>query len=295
MNAKRLDTNDKITALYERLSRDDDLNGDSNSVVNQKKMLEDYAAQHGFTNIRHYTDDGYSGGSFDRPGWKRMVADIEAGKVGAVIAKDMSRIGREYLQTGFYTEVFFRQHGVRFIAIGNGIDSSDQSTGEFAPILNVMNEFYLKDCSKKIKAAYQVRAKAGKRVANNAIYGYKKDPQDKHQWLIDEEAAAVVKRIYQMAVNGDGPAVIARKLREDHIEKPSVYLATLLNYSVKNDELESAYMILGLSADSSLSEVKKAHRALAAKFHPDSGTQKNSAEFIRVQKAYELIIEKNGQ
>ena len=108
MNAKRLDTNDKITALYERLSRDDDLNGDSNSVVNQKKMLEDYAAQHGFTNIRHYTDDGYSGGSFDRPGWKRMVADIEAGKVGAVIAKDMSRIGRDYLQVGLYTEVMFR-------------------------------------------------------------------------------------------------------------------------------------------------------------------------------------------
>lgn len=223
MNSRQ--TVEKNTALYERLSRDDEIAGDSNSIRNQKSYLESYAAEHGFSNCVHYTDDGWSGGNFERPSWKRLIADIEAGKIGTVIAKDMSRIGREYLQTGFYTEVFFRKHGVRFIAIGNGIDSNDQSTGEFAPILNVMNEFYLKDCSKKIKAAYQVRAKAGKRVANNAIYGYKKDPQDKHQWLIDEEAAAVVKRIYQMAVNGDGPAVIARKLREDHIEKPSVYLA----------------------------------------------------------------------
>ena len=138
MNAKRLDTNDKITALYERLSRDDELHGDSNSVVNQKKMLEDYAAQHGFTNVRHYTDDGYSGGSFDRPGWKRMVADIEAGKVGVVIAKDMSRIGRDYLQVGLYTEVMFREKGIRFIAVANGVDSIDRKTEEFAPFLNII-------------------------------------------------------------------------------------------------------------------------------------------------------------
>ena len=139
MNSRQ--TVEKITALYERLSRDDEIAGDSNSIRNQKRYLESYAAEHGFSNCVHYTDDGWSGGNFERPSWKRLIADIEAGKIGTVIAKDMSRIGREYLQTGFYTEVFFRQHGVRFIAIGNGIDSSDQSTGEFAPILNVMNEF----------------------------------------------------------------------------------------------------------------------------------------------------------
>ena len=133
-------TEEKITALYERLSRDDELVGDSNSIINQKSYLEDYAAKHGFANCVHYNDDGYSGATFDRPAWKRMMADIEAGKVGVVLAKDMSRIGRDYLQTGFYTEVLFRQHGVRFIAIGNGVDSDDASTGEFAPFLNIMNE-----------------------------------------------------------------------------------------------------------------------------------------------------------
>ena len=137
MNTKRLDTK-KITALYERLSRDDEFSGDSSSILTQKKFLEDYAAQHGFTNCVHYTDDGWSGGSFDRPDWNRMIADIEAGKIGCVIAKDMSRIGRDYLQTGFYTEVTFRQHDVRFIAVANGVDSDVQGSGEFAPFLNVM-------------------------------------------------------------------------------------------------------------------------------------------------------------
>lgn len=131
-------TEGKITALYERLSRDDELMGDSNSIINQKKYLEDYAAQHGYSSCVHYTDDGWSGGNFDRPDWKRMVADIEAGKVGCVLVKDMSRVGRDYLQTGFYTEVFFRQYGVHFIAIANNVDSDDSSSNEFAPFLNIM-------------------------------------------------------------------------------------------------------------------------------------------------------------
>ena len=135
-----IQTEGKITALYERLSRDDDLSGDSNSIINQKKYLEAYAAQQGYENITHYTDDGWSGGNFERPAWKRLIADIEAGKVAHVLAKDMSRIGRDYLQTGFYTEVMFRQHGVHFIAIANNVDSNDQSSNEFAPFLNIMNE-----------------------------------------------------------------------------------------------------------------------------------------------------------
>ncbi len=136
---KRLET-EKITALYERLSHDDELQGPSNSILNQKTMLENYAAQHGFTNISHYTDDGWSGANFDRPSWKQLLADIEAGKVGIVLTKDMSRIGRDYLQTGFYTEVLFQQKGVRFIAVSNGVDSSDTTSSEFAPFLNLMNE-----------------------------------------------------------------------------------------------------------------------------------------------------------
>jgi site-specific DNA recombinase len=224
MNTKRLDT-EKITALYERLSRDDELSGDSNSILTQKKFLEDYANQQGFTNLAHYTDDGWSGGSFDRPDWNRLIADIEAGKVSCVIAKDMSRIGRDYLQTGFYTEVMFRQHDVRFIAVVNGVDSDVQGSGEFAPFLNVMNEWYLRDCSRKQCAAYQVRGKAGIPTTNNAIYGYKKDPEDKSHWLIDEEAAEVVRRIFHLCVEGYGSQQIANILTANQVERPSYYLA----------------------------------------------------------------------
>ena len=147
----------RITALYERLSRDDELAGESNSISNQKSLLLSYVAQHGFSNCVHYTDDGWSGGNFERPDWKRLIADIEAGKIGAVLVKDMSRVGRDYLQTGFYTEVFFRQHGIRFIAIANGVDSANQSSGEFVPFLNIMNEWYLRDCSRKITASFRTK------------------------------------------------------------------------------------------------------------------------------------------
>ncbi len=224
MNAKRLEP-DKITALYERLSHDDELIGDSNSIINQKTMLEGYAAQHGFTNVVHYTDDGWSGANFERPSWKRLIADVEAGKVGCVIAKDMSRIGRDYLQTGFYTEVLFRQHDVRFIAISNGVDSADNNSGEFAPFLNIMNEWYVRDCSRKMRAQYQVRGNSGKPVTNMIPYGFKKDPDKKHHWLVDEEAADVIRRIFQLSIEGKGPLTIAKILMEDKVERPSYYLA----------------------------------------------------------------------
>lgn len=219
-------SDNKIDALYERLSRDDELSGESNSIVNQKIMLENYAAQNGFTNIRHYTDDGYSGGNFERPAWKQLVADIESGKVRTVIAKDMSRIGRDYLQTGFYTEILFRENGVRFIAITNGVDSNIEGSGEFAPFLNIMNEWYIRDCSRKQKAAFKARGMSGKRVSNNCIYGYKKDPENKDHWLIDEEAAAVVRRIFNLSIEGKGPGQIARILMNDKVERPSYYFGT---------------------------------------------------------------------
>lgn len=218
-------TEEKITALYERLSKDDGVSEESNSIINQKIMLEKYAKDNGFSNTAHYTDDGYSGGNFERPSWKQLVADIEDGKVGCVIAKDMSRIGRDYLQTGFYTEVLFRQHGVRFIAISNGVDSDIEGSNEFAPFLNIMNEWYLRDCSRKSKAAHKARSDAGKPTSSSAIYGYKKDPEDKNHWIIDEEAAAVVKRIFNLTIEGKGPGQIARILKADKIERPSMYLA----------------------------------------------------------------------
>ena len=217
-------TEDKITALYERLSRDDDLAGDSNSIQTQKRYLESYAEQNGYTNIVHYTDDGWSGGNFDRPDWKRLIRDIEAGLVGTVLVKDMSRVGRNYLQTGFYTEIFFREHGVHFIAIANNVDNEDQSSNEFAPFLNIMNEWYLRDQSRKVAAAYKVKGNSGKPTTNNAIYGYKKDPGDKDHWLIDEEAAAVVRRIFRLSVEGHGPYDISAILTAERVESPAYYL-----------------------------------------------------------------------
>lgn len=171
----------RITALYERLSRDDELAGDSNSIVNQKKMLEDYAKSNGYTDLVHFTDDGYSGGNFDRPGWKEMLRQIEDGSIGAVMVKDMSRVGRDYLQVGFYTEVFFREKGVHFVAISNGVDSDINTSSEFAPFLNIMNEWYLRDCSRKIKAVLQAKGRDGKPITNNPPYGYIKDPEDKNR------------------------------------------------------------------------------------------------------------------
>jgi len=218
-------TEGKITALYERLSRDDELTGDSNSIVNQKKYLEGYAEQQGYDNCIHYTDDGYSGGNFERPAWKRLIADVEAGKIAHIIVKDMSRIGRDYLQTGFYTEVMFRQYGVHFVAVANNVDSDDLNSNEFAPFLNIMNEWYLRDLSKKQRAAIKVKGESGKPTSNSAIYGYKKDPNDKHHWLIDEEAAEVVRRIFRLTIDGFGPYEIARILFDDKIETPAVYFA----------------------------------------------------------------------
>ena len=215
----------RITALYERLSRDDEAQGDSNSIVNQKRLLEQYAQKNGYENVVHYTDDGYSGGNFDRPGWKRLVEDIQSEKVKTLIVKDMSRIGRNYLEVGFYTEVMFREKGVHFIAVGNGVDSDVQGSGEFAPFLNIMNEYYIRDCSRKITATLQMKGKSGKHMCGNIIYGYKADPEDKEHWIIDKEAADVVRRIYRLCIEGNGPFQISKILKADKVECPSYYLA----------------------------------------------------------------------
>lgn len=215
-----------ITALYERLSRDDDQLGDSNSIVNQKSYLTSYAADHGHANCRHYTDDGFSGGNFERPGWKQLIADIDAGLVGTVIAKDLSRIGRDYIQTGFYTEVYFRRKGVRFIAIGNGVDTMNPISSEFAPFMNVLNEMYLRDQSKKMRTFFRQRGSSGKPTNTLCVYGYRKDPADKNHWLVDDEAAVVVYRIFQMAIDCHGPYEIARVLSNEKVQCPAYYNAT---------------------------------------------------------------------
>ena len=213
----------KITALYERLSQDDDRVGESGSIQNQKTMLEAYAAQHGFCNVVHFTDDGFSGKDFNRPGWQAMIAEIEAGNVATVIVKDMFRVGRNYLETGFYTEVFFREKGVRFISIANGIDSQNSESVEFAPFLNIMSEWHLKNTSRSIKAAKKTQGMAGKRLTTFPIYGYKYDPEDKEKWIIDPEAAAVVRRLYQFIIAGHGTHSIARILVGEKILSPTYH------------------------------------------------------------------------
>lgn len=217
----------KITALYERLSRDDELAGESNSIINQKRILEEYALNNGFQNLVHFTDDGFSGTNFNRPDWKRLIAEVEAGNVGTVIVKDMSRVGRDYLQVGFYTEVLFRDRSVRFIAIGNNVDSQNRESNEFAPFLNIINEWYARDTSRKIKAVLHAKGRDGKHMTNQAVYGYRKDPEDKNKWLVDEEAADVVRRIFRLTLEGRGPYQIARVLTDEKVVRPSVHVAQI--------------------------------------------------------------------
>ena len=185
-----------ITALYERLSRDDDSAGESNSIQNQKRYLEDYARQHGFTNIRHYSDDGYTGTNFNRPGFMQMLADIDAGLISTVIVKDMSRFGRNYLEVGLYTEIHFPEKGVRFIAINSNVDSDNPTENEFTPFLNVINEWYAKDTSRKICAIFKSRMSEGLRCSGSVPYGYIRLHGDKQTLVVDDEAAAVVRRIF---------------------------------------------------------------------------------------------------
>lgn len=288
----------KITALYERLSRDDDQVGDSNSIVNQKKYLESYAEQRGYSNCIHYTDDGWSGGNFERPAWKRLVADIEAGKVAHVLVKDMSRIGRDYLQTGFYTEVMFRQHDVHFVAIANSVDSDDQNSNEFAPFLNIMNEWYLRDLSRKQKAAIRVKGESGKPTTNCAIYGYKKEPGDKYTWHIDEEAAAVVRRIFRLTVEGKGPYDIARILFEDKVETPAVYFGKQKKGVWKSkEEFPNPYNWSGYIVGGIFSKPEYMGHTVNFRSHKQSYKDKNAVmnpkeDWLIFENTHEAIVDK---
>lgn len=217
----------KITALYERLSRDDDLTGESNSIINQKKYLEDYARRNGFGNIRHFTDDGFSGVNFNRPGFQALIKEVEAGNVATIIVKDMSRLGRNYLQVGFYTEVLFPQKDVRFLAINNSIDSDNASDNDFAPFLNIMNEWYAKDTSNKIKAVFDARMKDGKRCSGSIPYGYNRLPTDKQTLVVDPMASEVVKHIFLLANDGKSPREIA-EISEKVFDKSALSIPSSL-------------------------------------------------------------------
>lgn len=208
---------DRWIALYVRLSRDDDNEGDSNSISNQIAILTKYAKDHGITNYKIYKDDGYSGTNFNRPGFQEMLSDIERGLVSTVIVKDMSRFGRNYLEVGMYTEIMFPDKDVRFIAVNDGVDS-EREDNDFTPFRNIINEWYAKDTSKKIRAVFKAKGMSGKRVSTQAPYGYVRDADG--NLLVDEDSAPVVKLIFQLAAEGNGPGKIARTLREMEIVTP---------------------------------------------------------------------------
>ena len=211
---------DKITALYCRLSQDDGLE-ESNSITNQKSILAAFARDNGFSNPKFYVDDGVSGTTFERDGFKAMMSDIEAGKVGIVITKDLSRLGRDYLKTGEYIEIIFPDYDVRYIAINDNVDTF-KSENELMAFKNIFNDWFARDTSKKIKAVFKAKGQSGKHLGRPP-YGYKSSEQDKNIWEIDDEAAAVVRNIFQMCIEGFGPAQIARKLREQEILIPTAY------------------------------------------------------------------------
>ena len=213
----------EITALYERLSRDDELQGESNSIVNQKSLLEKYAKDNGFKNIQHFTDDGYTGTNFKRPAWQELIELVHEGKISTIIVKDMSRIGRNYLEVGMYTEMLFVEKHIRFIAISNGVDSFLQQDNDFTPFLNIINEFYVRDTSKKIRAVMKLKGEAGEHLCTNPPYGYMKDPENKKLWIIDEDAAVNVRRIFELCMGGYGPSQIARILKSEKVLIPSAY------------------------------------------------------------------------
>lgn len=228
----------KITPLYERLSRDDELQGESNSISNQKLMLEDYARRNGFPRPTHFTDDGISGTRFDRPGFNAMMAEVEAGHVEAIIVKDMSRLGRDYLKVGQIMELLRQKH-VRLIALNDGVDSF-RGDDDFTPFRNIMNEWYARDTSKKIRSTFQAKGKTGKHLTGTVIYGYLWD-ESRTRWIVDPDAAAVVRLIFQMTMDGYGPYQIANRLSADHVEIPSVHLARYGEGVNKNKTVKDIY------------------------------------------------------
>lgn len=199
--------NTKMTALYCKLSRDDELQGDSKSIKNQIVILQKYADDNGFTNAEFFVDDGVSGTTFDRPAFQDIIAEMDNGNISTIIVKDMSRLGRDYLKVGYYTEIAFPETSARFIDVNNGMDNANQQDSDFTPFLNIIKEWYAKDTSKKIKAVFKAKEESEKTLCVNVPYGYKKDPEDKTHWIIDEPAEEIVRSIFKMCIEGYCPSL----------------------------------------------------------------------------------------
>ena len=229
-----------ITALYCRLSQEDERLGESLSIENQRLMLQKYAEEHRFPNIQFYVDDGFSGADFNRPDFKRMMNDVECGKVGIVIVKDQSRLGRDYLQTGMLMEITFPQYDVRFIAINDGVDSAN-GVSDFSGIKNYFNDFYARDTSRKIRAVQRAKGERGERVSSATPYGYMRNPENKKELIPDPETAPVVKRIFEMCANGMGVGKICDVLTKDSILAPSVYMFQRTGKRIGQPDLSRPY------------------------------------------------------
>ena len=282
---------EKITAIYCRLSRDDDLAGDSNSIIHQKDMLTRYARERNFPNVSVYSDDGWSGTNFERPDWKRLISDIEAGKVGIVLVKDLSRVGRDYLRVGFYTEVTFPQNGVRFIAVNNGVDSANQSENDFAPFLNIMNDFYARDTSKKVSAVYRAKGNKGEHTGNHPIYGYLEDPENKQRWIIDEEAAAVVRRMFELRRGGMAYGKIAAVLNSEGILSPRWYWAKRYgNGSCKYANLWMYATVKNVLTNEVYTGNLIQNQTGSRSYKDDTMIYKPESEWIRHEALHEAII-----
>ena len=237
--------NDKITALYCRLSKDDGTNNEIMSISTQKTMLKDYAKRNGFLNCQFYVDDGYSGTNYDRPAFRQLIEDIQDGEVSTLITKDLSRLGRNYLETGTYIEVFFPNHNVRYIAINDGVDSIDNAQMDITPFRNIINEMYSKDTSRKIKSALHARKIQGKYMATTAPFGYKKDESDHNHLVIDEVTAPVVELIFSIAEEGVGLHTICNRLRKAKVIKPSFHKKEMFERYIDEDKMydwDTAYV-----------------------------------------------------
>ena len=288
---------DKITALYCRLSRDDELQGDSNSIRNQKAMLQKYADENGFRNTSLFLDDGYSGTSFDRPDWNRLMELVDEGKVGTIIVKDMSRLGRDYLKVGMYTEMIFPNADVRFIAINNGVDSDNQAENDMTPFINIFNEFYAKDTSRKIRAVFKAKGQSGKPLSTNPPYGYVKDPEDKSRWIVDEEAAKVVRDIFHLCVQGYGVSQIAAEMSRRHIMNPTAHAKANGRGIPDNRDGDNDYIWRGSTVSHMLSRPEYLGHTVNFKTYRKSYKQKKKlkhdpSEWQIFENTHEAIIDR---
>ena len=231
-------SNQKKTALYCRLSQDDGLDGDSNSIQNQKSILQRFAEDHHFPSPCFYVDDGFSGGNFQRPAFQQMIADMENGKIGIIVTKDLSRLGRNQLHTGLYIEERFPMFGVRYIAINDNVDTENAESNDLMPFKNLFNEWFIRDTSRKIRAVLKAKAERGERLGTRAPYGYIKDPETK-KLAVDDEAAAIVRRIFAMCASGNGPSQIARILKKEQVLTPTMYAYT--RYGMNHTCLDTAH------------------------------------------------------